>query len=343
MALRDGAGQKAHAADVRVGVTVLSGLLGSGKTTLLNRLVQDPRYARSLVIINEFGEVGVDHALVRGVQDDVVLLAGGCICCTVRGGLVDTLRDMFLRVVKREIKPFDHVLIETTGLADVAPVMFTLKHDFFVAERYVFRRCITVVDATHILSQLTRMGVAASQIALADDLVISKVENQDPAHLADVRDAIAAINPLAQITTMTGELEWVRDLVRKDVAPESGMRWPGMLLAGLAGGPHRGVTAFSVRHGGRWPRGRFTQVIDQCLQDHGDDILRIKGILSFLGGNDDAARFALHAVHRVRYPLVELLSPVGGEHRCELVFIVSGRRASALEQSIREALAALVL
>ncbi|MFQ6691272.1 GTP-binding protein, partial [Bordetella pertussis] len=106
--------------DSRIGVTVLTGFLGSGKTTLLNRLVQEPEYAEAVVIVNEFGDIGVDHHLVRNVDDRIVLLEGGCICCTASGGLVDTLRDLFMLVVRRRIKPFKRVLLETTGLAGPA-------------------------------------------------------------------------------------------------------------------------------------------------------------------------------------------------------------------------------
>ena len=330
------------AKESRIGVTVLSGFLGSGKTSLLNRLVREPRYSRALVIINEFGEIGVDHALVQGLDDDVVLLAGGCICCSVRGALVDTLRDMFLRVVQRRIAPFDHVLIETTGVADVAPILFTLRHDFFLADRYMFEKCITVVDAGHIAGQLARHGVAASQIALADYVVINKIETMGAAQVEGLTEVVMAINPLAQVFAHQADADLPQALVAPQLSPRPAGLWSGKRLAGLNAGRHAGIAAFEVTYEGRWPRGRLMTALDDCLAAHGDDVLRVKGILYFQGLAHAEGAFALHAVHRVRYPLDLLAVRPGAQARCELVFIVSGDRAVIIEQSVRTRLAELI-
>ena len=154
-----------HNPDRQIPVTILTGFLGSGKTTLLNHLLQSPEMANAAVLINEFGSVAVDHHLVAKLDEDVILLDSGCICCTVRGDLTRSLTDLFMRCMRREIKPINRVVIETTGLADPAPVIYTLMDDFFIGERYRIDGVVTVVDATHAEGQLAQLNTSFGHLA----------------------------------------------------------------------------------------------------------------------------------------------------------------------------------
>ena len=184
------------AAEQRIPVTVLTGFLGSGKTTLLNKLLRRPELADTAVIINEFGEIGLDHLLVEKSDDEgMVTLNSGCLCCTVRGDLVRTMSELFLKRSKGEVTPFKRMVVETTGLADPAPILHTLMTDPLLASRYRLDGVVTTVDGVNGTSTLDNHEEAVKQAAVADRLLLTKSDIADAPKLSELKSRLHQLNP----------------------------------------------------------------------------------------------------------------------------------------------------
>jgi G3E family GTPase len=180
-------------------ITLLTGFLGSGKTTILNHLLRQPSLSRTVVIVNEFGEIGIDHDLVESGSENFVVLQGGCVCCTVRSDLIDTLRSLFQKRVRGQIAEFDRVVIETTGLADPAPIINSLITDPIAGARYRLDGVVTAVDAVNGWNTLERAPEAVKQAALADRLVLTKTDLADADSVARLTQRLHTLNPAAPV------------------------------------------------------------------------------------------------------------------------------------------------
>src|SRR5437879_5275907 len=180
-------------------VTLLTGFLGSGKTTVLNHVLKQPGMAATAVIVNEFGEIGLDHLLVERSSEDVVLLNSGCLCCTVRSDIVDTLTNLFVDRVKGKIPFFARVAIETTGLADPAPILHTLMTEPIVSARYMLDGVVTTVDVVNGAATLDRQPEAVKQVAVADRLLVTKTDLSGPPGRRELEARLNALNPTAPV------------------------------------------------------------------------------------------------------------------------------------------------
>jgi G3E family GTPase len=330
-------------------VSIITGFLGSGKTTLLNRLLKEPELKDTAVIINEFGDVGIDHLLVEQSGDGIIELSDGCLCCTVRGELVDTLSDLIDRLQTGRIAALARVVIETTGLADPAPVLSAIMGHPVLVQAFRLDGVVTVVDAVNGMSTLNAHIEAVKQVAVADRIVLTKTDLLKGRNVADVKARLKALSPGAAIieaasaaastllncglydssTKSMDVTRWLNEEAYHDRHDER---------HGLDGHHHhhhdhnghdhhhldvnrhdKSISAFSLTHDQPLPLSSVQMFLELLQAAHGEKLLRMKGIISLV---DDPERpLVIHAVQKIIHPPARLKAWPDNDRRTRLVII----------------------
>jgi G3E family GTPase len=347
-------------------VSVLTGFLGSGKTTLLNHLLKDAMLANACVVINEFGDVGIDHLLVETSSENVVELSSGCLCCTIRGDLIDTLTDLIARRDAGTIKAFDRIVIETTGLADPAPILHVLMMEPLLVSRLRLEGVITVVDGFNGMATLDAHEEAVKQVAVADRIVLTKLDLLVGKEGEDMLFAIIArlrkLAPGARLlTTHRGEATAERlfntglyDPTKKSATVRDWLSLEAVQRAERAshvrqhghdhahGGHHHHhdpsrhddhIRSFAFTDDNAISPQALELFLELLTSYHGPKLLRVKGIIKL---SDEPGRpVVLHGVQHVLHPPVRLDGWPDGQAQSRLVFIVKDIEKAVIEELFR--------
>ncbi len=341
------------AANEPLPVSVITGFLGSGKTTLLSRLIRRPGMEKTAVVINEFGEVGLDHELVAASSDEnVMVLDSGCICCSIRGELAETLRDLFARRAREEIPAFDRVVIETTGLADPAPVLHTLMADPLVAACFRLDGVVTTVDGVHGGGQLDRHEESLKQAAMADRLLLTKTDIAGEGGVSALEDRLAGINPGApRYRVVQGDIEPDRLFGAGLYDPETKSADVRNWLREEAFHAHdhhhhdhdhdhhhhhdhshdERFTSFCLRRDDECSWNTWVGFLEALITSHGASLLRLKGILNVTGLETPVA---VHGVQHMFHPPAILEAWPSDDRTSRLVFIGDGLSQAGVEKML---------
>ena len=358
-------------------VNLITGFLGAGKTTLLKRLLDQPALSDTAVLINEFGEVGLDHHLLERIDENMVLLQSGCLCCTIRGELADSLRSLHSKRERGVVPWFRRVVIESTGLADPFPILSTIHADPVLKHHFQLGQVVTVVDAVNGDGQLDLYEQSVRQVAIADRLVLTKTGLAGPAKTRALVERMRVLNPLARLwhsevdaidadTLLSVE---ALDMSRKTLAAQhwfaAEIETPSLLSPDPQLGapeqaevqPHEGrylgqqrrtqraavrhdadIRAFSIELDEPLDWTRFGIWLTMLVHCHGARILRVKGILQVQGS---LTPVAVHGVQHLIHPPVHMASWPGDERHSLLVFIVKGLERRTVVRSLNAFVAAL--
>lgn len=355
----------------RLPVSVITGFLGSGKTTLLRNLLRQPDMADTAVVINEFGEIGLDHLLVEEAKEDTILMSSGCLCCSIRGDLIDTLRRLYKRRDRGEVPRFKRLVIETTGLADPAPILQTLIGDPLLSAFYRLDGVVTTVDAVNGADQLDRQFESVKQAAVADRLVLTKTDLADADRRRALEARLHALNPAAPLLpvahgAVAAETLFNAGLYNPAEKSPDVARWLkeeayAQTEAGHHGnhdhGHHQGhdagpdpghrhavdvnrhddhIRAFCLTSDRPIDWDKFVNWIEMLITMRGADLLRIKGILNVIGSD---APIAIHGIQHLFHPPAMLPGWSGPDRRSRIVFITRDLERAWLERSMAEFLA----
>jgi G3E family GTPase len=341
----------------KIPISLLTGFLGSGKTTVLNHLLRQPAMANVIVIINEFGEIGLDHELVERATDDMILLQSGCLCCSIRGDLINTLRSLYGKRSRGEVPAFDRVVIETTGLADPAPVLQALMTDGLVVGRFEIDGVVTTVDAVVGDATLDRHIEAVKQTAVADRILLTKTDLADDRTVDALEQRLRGLNPAAPILrAVAGAIEphllFHAGLLNPATKSIDVLRWLQEDKYSHHGAHDHAHASHDVNRHDAHIRA-ISLVIDEpvpgealdnwlrsLMQFRGPDLLRFKGIVNVAGM---PGPMVLHGVQHVIYPPVALKTWPSSDRRTRMVFITydidEQTLRSSLDQLTQEATA----
>jgi len=311
-----------------VPLTVLTGFLGSGKTSLLNRWLRDPRLAGCAVLVNEFGEIGLDHALVEAVDGSPVLLANGCVCCAIRDDLKEALLRLDERRRRGEIPPYTRLVIETTGVADPAPILATLLNDPELRHHYRLGAVIATVDAVHGAGDLARREEARKQVACADTVLITKADLTTPAAATEAVRALNAQARIAMAAVADAGLLARADVHAPRVRAADVLAWLGTDSAHAHGAPYASGHVV-VDEALDWTA--FGLWLTMLLHVHGSRILRVKGLLNVAGSRTPVV---VNGVQHLVHPPFHLRRWPDEDRRSRLVFITEGLAPAALGASL---------
>ncbi len=328
-------------------VFVVTGFLGSGKTTLLNRMLKHPSLKDAAVLVNEFGEVGLDHFLVEAMDENTVLLESGCLCCTIRDDLKQAIIELNSKRERGDVPRYKRLIVETTGLADPTPILHTLSADTVIKHHYRIGTVITTVDCVNGLRQLKRHPESVKQASVADRIVLTKSDIAKADTVARLRAKLTRLNPTAEyIIAVDGAVDVPR-LLRADVYnPRTKgaevTRWLAQeaeRAAAEAGHAHHhdvnrhdaSIHSFTLTFETPLDWTMFGIWLTMFLHSHGERVLRVKGLLNVEGVD---APVVINGVQHTIHPPIHLATWPGEDRRSHIVFIVDGLERAAIERSL---------